>query len=382
MDLNMCLLTRVSTYRRNGGKQDTNMSGKIAELSGRILSQQQYSQILEQRRWLQGLLKGVSLDMGPKEEEKSPSPVVLPYGSIVSGTSFTDGDADYIVSFPTLSENTRQSGACVIGRERQEKFLSDIFSHIRKCNSDVELHPQRIFRARVPIVQYVRKSPKESTKFDLSLSLDGLKNSLLLRQYMAGDPRLRLGVLGAKQWGREQQILNARRGWISPYALSIMYIHFMKDTGRTGLSFDEEAVSQRVNAIVSTAAESEGDISHVDELASILPLQEADISLVEKDVFDFFAFYGTPGGFDFDAFVVDIRSRERFSSKDQWCQFLGQLDEKERWHLLGHEVILLRDPFEPHSLGRSVDFFRGEELREKFRSAAVKKEPLSLFASL
>ncbi|KAG5479911.1 hypothetical protein LSCM4_05919 [Leishmania orientalis] len=358
------------------------MSSKIAELSGRILSQERYSQILEQGKWLQGLLKGISLSDGTKEGEVCSSPVVLPYGSIVSGTSFIDGDADYIVSFPIALEKNRQKGACVIGREHQEKLLSNIFAHVRKNNSDAELHPQRIFRARVPIVQYVRKSVQQNTKFDVSISLDGLKNTLLLRQYMAGDPRLRLGVLGVKQWGREHRILNARRGWISPYALSIMYIHYMKETGRTTLTFEEEATSQRVNTIVSAAAEADGDISQVDEFASILPLQEADLSLIENDVFSFFDFYGTPGGFDFDASVVDIRSRERFCRKDEWSESLDKLDAKERWHLLGHEVFLIRDPFEPHSLGRSVDFFRAEEIREKFRSAAVKKEPLSLFASL
>ncbi|AIN98283.1 RNA polymerase II, putative [Leishmania panamensis] len=378
----MCFFMLIPTHSRTNAILDINMSPTIAELSGRILSQQRYSQILEQGKWLLGLLKGVSFDIGAKEGMRCVSPVVLPYGSIVSGTSLRDGDADYIVSFPLALESTCQSIACVIERERQEKLLSDIFVHIRKNNRDDELYPQRIFRARVPIVQYVRKSACEISKFDICLSLGGLKNSLLLRQYMAGDPRLRLGVLGAKQWGRDHQILNTRRGWISPYALSIMYIHFMKSTGRTTFAFDEEAVSQRVNEIISTAAESEGDISQVDELASVLPLQDADISLVQKDVFDFFAFYSTPGGFDFDASVVDIRSRERFSSKDQWCESLHELDEKERWQLLGHEVILLRDPFEPHSLGRSVDFFRGEEIREKFRSASVKKEPLSFFASL
>ncbi|KAG5479523.1 hypothetical protein LSCM1_04789 [Leishmania martiniquensis] len=378
----MFLVNHTNVSGSVDNAEDTSMSSKIAELSRKILSKERYSQILEQGKWLQGLLKGVSLSLGANEAEEYASPVVLPYGSIVSGTSFTDGDADYIVSFPVTSENARQKGAYVIEREHQETLLSDIFAHIRKNNSDVELHPQRIFRARVPIVQYVRKTIQHSSKFDLSLSIDGLKNTLLLRQYMAGDPRLRLGVLGVKQWGREHRILNARRGWISPYALSIMYIHYMKETGRTTLVFDEEAISQRVNAIVSVAAEANGDLSQVDEFAAILPLQEADISLIQSDVLGFFDFYGTPGGFDFDASVVDIRSRERFFTKDEWCESLGELDEKERWHLLGHQVFLIRDPFEPHSLGRSVDFFRGEDVREKFRSAAVKKEPLSLFASL
>lgn len=349
-------------------------------MQGKLLSQQRYNKIIEQRRWLESLLQAFTLDSGAPTDKVCASPTVLPYGSIISGTSFIDGDADYAVVFPLRDKSSATYTSEIVPREKQEKVLSDLFSHIRQNNSAVELQPQRIFRARIPIVQYVRKSGDGDSKFDLSLSIDGLKNSLLLRSYMAGDPRLRLGVLCAKQWGREQQILNARRGWISPYALTIMYIYFMLATRRTELFVSEAAIAERVKAIVDTAASAKSELEEMDEFVSILPFVDFDSSTVEKDVYDFFNYYGDPECFDFDVSVVDIRQCDKYTTKDEWSEAIKHLGGEDRWHLLGHGNVLLRDPFEPHSLGRSVDFFRGEEIREKFRTAALKRDTLSFLS--
>lgn len=351
-----------------------------AQLSSKLLSQQRYSAILQQRKWLQDLLRTFKVAVD-EPNAKQCSPVVLPYGSIVSGTSFVDGDADYAVVFPVANEKDQHFDNLVIEREKQEKVLSDIFLHIRNANNEVDLQPQRIFRARIPIVQYVRKGADDNEKFDLSLSVNGLKNSLLLRSYMAGDPRLRLGVLCAKQWGREQHILNARRGWISPYALTIMYVYFMRTVGRTQLTVSEDDISERVNAIIDIVANSPGELKSVAEFTSVLPLIDVDSTVVQKDVFDFFDFYGNPDSFDFDVSVVDIRQHGRFSTKDEWCETVKDLGEEDRWHLLGHENMFIRDPFEPHNLGRSVDFFHGEEIREKFRTSAFKQNALSFLSA-
>ncbi|KPI84775.1 RNA polymerase II [Leptomonas seymouri] len=356
------------------------MISTFAQLSGRLLSQQRYLELLEQRKWLQSLLQTFTLEAEKKAENRAVPPIVLPYGSVVSGTSFVDGDADYAVVFPYMDEKTRKCYSVNVEREKQETVLSDIFSHIRKSSSAVDLQPQRIFRARIPIVQYLQKRNEGDSKFDLSLSIDGVKNSLLLRLYMLGDPRLRLGVLCAKQWGREQLILNARRGWISPYALTIMYIYFMKTTGRTQLCVSEEDVVERVKAIVDVVAGSRGELEGIEEFASVSPSVDVDISTVQRDVYDFFSFYGDPSCFDFDVSVVDIRLHNRFTTKDEWYEAIKNLDEEDRWHLLGHENVLLRDPFEPHNLGRSVDFFRGEEIREKFRTSALKRDTLTFLS--
>ncbi|KPA78402.1 putative mitochondrial RNA polymerase II [Leptomonas pyrrhocoris] len=356
------------------------MASTAAQLSSKLLTQQGYLKVLEQRKWLQNLLHTFTLEADKSVEKPVASPIVLPYGSIISGTSFRDGDADYAVVFSAADEIAHKYNNVVIERERQEKVLADLFSHIRQNNSSVDLQPQRIFRARMPIVQYVRKSPEGDSKFDLSLSIDGLKNTLLLRSYMVGDPRLRLGILCAKQWGREHQVLNARRGWISPYALTIMYIYFMKATGRTQLYISEDDIAERVKVIVDIVGGTGGKLEDVEEFASILPFDDVDTSIVQQDVHEFFNFYGDPSCFDFDVSVVDIRSRDRFATKDEWCEAIKDLGEEDRWHLLGHENVLLRDPFEPHSLGRSVDFFRGEEMREKFRTAALKRDALSFLS--
>lgn len=352
----------------------------VAQMQAKLLSQQRYSKILEQRSWLQNMLSTFTLGAETALGGPHASPIVLPYGSIVSGTSFADGDADYAVVFLAKDAASQRYTDQVIKREEQEKVLSDLFAHIRQNNSSVNLQPQRIFRARIPIVQYIRKSVEGESKFDLSLSIDGLKNSLLLRAYMAADPRLRLGVLCAKQWGREQQILNARRGWISPYALTIMYIYFMKATGRSQLSLNESEIVERVKVIVDLAAKADFLLEELEEFGSVLPLADVDVSKVQDDVYSFFNFYGNPECFDFDVSVVDIRLHDKLNTKDEWCEALKQLSEEERWHLLGHESVLLRDPFEPHSLGRSVDFFRGEEIRERFRTAALKRNMLSFLS--
>eukprot|EP00658_Telonema_sp_P-2_P083804 TRINITY_DN9169_c0_g1_i6.p1 TRINITY_DN9169_c0_g1~~TRINITY_DN9169_c0_g1_i6.p1 ORF type:complete len:475 (-),score=129.88 TRINITY_DN9169_c0_g1_i6:362-1786(-) len=67
---------------------------------------------------------------------------------------------------------------------------------------------------------------KKKEHYDLSLAISGVQNSLLLRHYMERDPELRAAALMLKYWGRKRRLLNARRGWISPYALSIMFVHY------------------------------------------------------------------------------------------------------------------------------------------------------------
>ena len=67
---------------------------------------------------------------------------------------------------------------------------------------------------------------RKKEHYDLSLAISGVQNSLLLRHYMERDPELRAAALMLKYWGRKRRLLNARRGWISPYALTIMFVHY------------------------------------------------------------------------------------------------------------------------------------------------------------
>ncbi|KEG11972.1 putative RNA polymerase II [Trypanosoma grayi] len=351
-----------------------------SRLSSRLLTCKEHARFLENRQWLQGLLKDFSVENVLGVPQATDSPCVMIYGSCVAGTSFQDGDADYAVVFPLKSsvsdfgplEKLKISPVKFLDveREHHKNVLSSILGHIERRNLSVELKFERIFAARVPIVRIKKltNNSADSIRFDLSLSLDGLRNSLLIRLYMESDPRLRAGALYAKLWGRSQKILDARRGWISPYALTVMYIYYMQVTGRTTSVIDE----RKVDELISLAAmQLSRDISvESSQFYEMLPCQEVVVSEVLDDLRGFFGFFGDFRQFDFDSDVVDIRTQNKWLSKEQWLNELKQSGEKERWELLGYEMVMVRDPYEPHNLGRSVDFFRAEDIREMFRLAS------------
>ncbi|KAH8608015.1 putative Cid1 family poly A polymerase [Trypanosoma vivax] len=184
------------------------------------------------------------------------------------------------------------------------------------------------------------------------------------------DPRLRAGVLWAKSWGRSQNILNARRGWISPYALTVVCIYFMQVSKRTNSIIDEDTVN---DILCDTARVAAGDVGVVHPRCyNILPLRAVNVKDVLDDVRDFFIFFRGSDQFDFDKDVVDIRTRNKIVSKEQWLSEVKDLDSLLRWERLGYEAIMIRDPYEDHNLGRSVDFFRAENIRETFRLASIK----------
>jgi hypothetical protein len=282
------------------------------------------------------------------------------------------------------------------------------------------------------------------SEFDVSASLTGCRNSLLLREYCERYPWLRSLCLVLKSIGRRggsRAILNARGGWLSPYALTVMAIHFVAERGlvervdpavvepKLGLltqsPFDalemqggldallrERAAWMRTaeassTVVVDDFAAQHGLVSPLSlEPATAEELLERDQALGEDQCMaellrGFFAYYAD---FDFDTQVIDIRpDGVRLKTRDEWeaairaevaaaereCpgdvgaqeKLLGApasvqtgemhkgrpLVDRTLWHRLGHDVVLIRDPIETHSLGRGVDFFRGEALREGFR---------------
>ena len=207
---------------------------------------------------------------------------------------------------------------------------------------------------------------KKGLHFDLSLSLDGIKNSLLLRHYMEQYPRLRGVTLLLKRWARRHRILNARRGWISPYALTVMVVHYMHASGRVSELIPTDSVNDQLRAMASRARASDmtsSSLNNVEDVAmtTILPIEAmlASVDDVLDDIKGFFDFYSGDSSsslFELDADVADIRTVDRMRTKEQWLATsvrdggLMELSEKERWHQIGYGVMMLRDPYEGHSL--------------------------------
>lgn len=317
------------------------------------------------RLWIENQMKGfeVPKDFIPKD---NPSLAVILYGSSVAGTSLDDGDADFAMTFfscDTSGEYTIMD----VDRNNQEKLLSTVFHHIIR---EQKIKSQRIFRARVPVIQFQSNVPPyDGFKFDLCLSTNGVRNSLLLRKYMESDSRLHLGCLLAKAWGKQSNILNSRRGWISSYALSIMYIYYFQMVLQKDYLVDD---SKQLTRIVSACHK--GKYEEISELNTPVTVGPFDPAEIESDISGFFQFYSK--GFDFDSNVVDVRAEGRITKKDHWIECVTNLSLKERWNLLGHENLFIRDPFEPHNLGRSVDFLKSEHIREEFRLASQQKDAL------
>lgn len=324
------------------------------------------------RCWLLESLKDYSL---PTELTKGNSVSLSPilFGSSVAGTALEDGDADYSLVFYSSTNSLFPNNKCHIiefNRDQQEKLLSSIYRHVDERSSE-KMTAQRIFRARVPVVQFCSHSAiHKNFKFDVCLSVNGVRNSLLIRQYMESDPRLHIGCVLSKQWGRNYNILNSRRGWISPYALTILFIYYyVMESKKT--FFTETDINNHLSHILSVC--DEGRYNDIQSLNSSVPLATCDACDVIKDIRGFFRFYSTD--FDFDSSVVDIRSSP-IQKKDEWIDKIKDLPSFERWNLLGHENLFIRDPFEPHNLGRSVDFLKSEQIREAFRVSSHKDNPL------
>jgi hypothetical protein len=458
-------------------------------------------------------------------------PSVAMYGSIVAGTAFVGGDMDFAVAFPSSSAvDTSASPAAHpvsfvdVHRMHHGVTLAAVYARVleqlratterpfitHEANAnigDADASPQvapstlsaatgagrtmllqRIFHARVPIVQFgllpqqvppdatnillrwdhnasvaaprpilthLRRGVKSNlyafhSEFDVSASLCGCRNSLLLRHYAESYPVARALAMVLKYLGRRggpAAILNAKGGWLSPYALSVMLIHYLAARGLVELvdpmtvearmvlltanPFDalnaegklDSVLAARQDFVASSGAgagDPQSDLNFLNSVGLQSPL--ALPSLLESDLYGeqhssdensvaellrgFFDYYAV---FDYDHHIIDIRpeSASRLKTRDQWNdeiraevaqvtkahpdnaalqeQLLGippslkagevtsgkPVVDRVLWHRLGYDVVMIRDPIETHSLGRGVDFFRAEAIRESFRKIAA-----------
>lgn len=355
----------------------------VRRIGSSLLSRKEYSRFLDNRKWLEGALEGFSIENVLGISQLSSRPSVLMYGSCVSGTAFSNADADYAVLFLTQGNTEESSMANMLNythskfievkREHHQKVLLSILEHIRVSFCSTVVKCEQIYSARVPFIRLFKSGSNntEGSHLDVSLSFDGPRNSLLLRLYMEGDPRLRCGVLCAKKWCRSQGILDARRGWISAYALTVMYIFYMQVTKRTVRIIDESEVNNILYCMSKQMLEGVNECFPF--VGDVCSCSDVDIQNVLSDLHGFFHFFGGSMCFDFDTDVVDIRKNDKLVSKESWLEGINHFDERTRWNLLGYETIMIRDPYEDHNLGRSVDFFRGERIREVFRLASETK---------
>ena len=65
-----------------------------------------------------------------------------------------------------------------------------------------------------------------SISFDLSLRVHGIRNSQLLHRYMRQNPYIRVGYIFVKEWSKRTGVNNPKRGFLTSYAVSILWIYY------------------------------------------------------------------------------------------------------------------------------------------------------------
>jgi len=170
-------------------------------------------------------------------------------------------------------------------------------------------------------------------RFDVACCSSGCRNSFLLRHYFSSCPELRVVALALKRWATARaQVVQARRGWLSPYALTLMVVYWAQ---QRGLVQPPELPVGQVSSfdIDDDPRWSFPDMSHLfDARRCFIPHADETVEdAVARDaasppsgersvgqlLFDFFAFYSEE--FDRDTHVADIRcGRGRVLTRGQW----------------------------------------------------------------
>eukprot|EP01060_Flectonema_neradi_P019372 TRINITY_DN2646_c1_g2_i1.p1 TRINITY_DN2646_c1_g2~~TRINITY_DN2646_c1_g2_i1.p1 ORF type:complete len:457 (+),score=78.03 TRINITY_DN2646_c1_g2_i1:146-1516(+) len=206
--------------------------------------------------------------------------------------------------------------------------------------------------ARCPIVKNTppvstQDRPAVDAKFDLSFRMNGVYNSRLLRKYFR-TPETRTAAVFIKQWGKDVGVINPRVGFLSSYAVTLMFLHY--------------AIRSRLIKYVYCDAYSEIDITE-----DLFPLEappksgEARKSFHEKVgklVRGFIKYFATE--FDFKNHVVTIRTTSVvFKRGLGWKGPDGGISQYPNVH---HYHLSIEDPYEqrgkyrvkPNPAGRNV----------------------------
>ncbi|KPI83692.1 hypothetical protein ABL78_7260 [Leptomonas seymouri] len=160
-------------------------------------------------------------------------------------------------------------------------------------------------RERIPGVQkewlQVNRRPEIfSIDFDLSCHVHGIRNSWLLRKYMEQDEVFRMGNVFLKKWSKACNINNSRLGFLTSYAVSVLWVYFLLRRGEVTFVNPDDVP-------VLPDAEKQMAISYI-PLWPALDNPEADAARTVRLgalMRDFFYFYGEE--FDWTRQVVTIR---------------------------------------------------------------------------
>ena len=150
-----------------------------------------------------------------------PSAKIFVFGSTMTGLAEQNSDLDVACDIPVSGhERTKKD---------EERLVWNVFQQLRKTGQFRGL--QAIPRARCPIIKNEPPPGSQDTMpFDLSFRLFGAVNSFLLHDYFT-EPPMRVAGVVIKAWSKASGINNSRFGYLSSYAIILMFLHMAIQKG-------------------------------------------------------------------------------------------------------------------------------------------------------
>jgi hypothetical protein len=87
--------------------------------------------------------------------------------------------------------------------------------------------PRSAGKARTAWASGALKPEMFQLDFDMTCRAHGVRNSVLLRRYLEQDHLARAGSVFVKKWGKRCGVNNSMRGYLTSYAVNIMWIHYL-----------------------------------------------------------------------------------------------------------------------------------------------------------
>eukprot|EP00755_Sulcionema_specki_P022198 Sspe_Gene.75944::Locus_47445_Transcript_1_1_Confidence_1.000_Length_1340::g.75944::m.75944/K14079/PAPD4, GLD2; poly(A) RNA polymerase GLD2 len=141
---------------------------------------------------------------------------VYTFGSCMSGLCSNSSDLDLVI----IRNIDGGSAKDPVNREEQAMHLED-YKQILLKHDFTDL---KIINARVPIL---RREGKHGVNFDLGLFFHGVRNSVLLREYVRSCPFFQPMSLVLREWARSVGICNSWGGYFTPYCINVMIIKYL-----------------------------------------------------------------------------------------------------------------------------------------------------------
>ncbi|CRG99708.1 conserved Plasmodium protein, unknown function [Plasmodium relictum] len=143
---------------------------------------------------------------------------VTPFGSVINGFWMRNSDIDICIQVPIL-----------LNRKDQIKFLRKICLILNNFNDGII---EQRFSAKVPIIHFYCKNPKNSFELSCDISVNNILaviNSKLIQKYVSIDKRLQIMGIALKYWSKNRNINDRSKGFLSSFSLILMIIHFLQN---------------------------------------------------------------------------------------------------------------------------------------------------------